>query len=195
MRKSEIIRETAETKIKLSLCLDGKGYSEINTGCGFLDHMLTLFAKHAHFDLSVKCKGDTHVDYHHTVEDVGICLGKAFCEALGDKKGIVRYGSIALPMDETLILSAIDISGRGESYYQAVIPADKVGDFDTELCEEFFRAFARDAGITLHIVKLAGTNSHHIIEGAFKSVAHSLETACAVNEKFKSEIPSTKGVI
>ena len=195
MRNAEIKRKTAETDILLSLELDGAGASQIETGCGFLDHMLTLFAKHAHFDLSVKCKGDTYVDYHHTVEDVGICLGKAFCEAIGDKKGIVRYGSIALPMDESLILSAVDISGRGESYYQVVIPSDKVGDFDTELCEEFFRAFARDAGITLHIVKMAGTNSHHIIEGAFKSVAHSLETACAVNEKFKGEIPSTKGVI
>ena len=195
MRNSEIKRKTGETDISLRLELDGEGNSRVDTGCGFLDHMLTLFAKHAHFDLDVECAGDTHVDYHHTVEDVGICLGKAFAEALGDKRGITRYGSIALPMDETLILSAIDISGRGECYYQMTVPSDKVGDFDTELCEEFFRAFARDAGVTLHVVKLSGTNSHHIIEGAFKSVAHSLEQACAVNEKFKGEIPSTKGVI
>lgn len=195
MRHSEIKRKTGETDISLRLELDGAGRSRVDTGCGFLDHMLTLFAKHAHFDLDVECAGDTYVDYHHTVEDVGICLGKAFAEALGDKRGITRYGSIALPMDETLILSAVDISGRGECYYQMTVPSDKVGDFDTELCEEFFRAFARDAGVTLHVVKLSGTNSHHIIEGAFKSVAHSLEQACAVNEKFKGEIPSTKGVI
>ena len=195
MRIAEIVRTTKETDIKLTLDLDGTGKSELNTGCGFLDHMLTLFAKHAHFDLSVTCKGDTYVDYHHTVEDIGICLGKAFSKALGDKCGIVRYGGITLPMDESLIMSAVDISGRGECYYNVTIPSDKVGDFDTELCEEFFRAFARDAGVTLHIVKLAGTNSHHIIEGAFKSVARSLSAACSQNEKFKGEIPSTKGVI
>ena len=195
MRTSEIVRTTKETDIKLILDLDGTGKSEIGTGCGFLDHMLTLFAKHGHFDLTVICKGDTYVDYHHTVEDIGICLGKAFSEALGDKCGIARYGDITLPMDESLILSAVDISGRGESYYNVTIPSDKVGDFDTELCEEFFRAFARDAGVTLHIVKLAGTNSHHIIEGTFKSVARSLSAACAINERFKGEIPSTKGMI
>ena len=195
MRESTINRKTAETDIALTLKLDGVGKSNLDTGCGFLDHMLTLFAKHGHFDLTVICKGDTYVDYHHTVEDIGICLGKAFSKALGDKCGIVRYGDITLPMDESLILSAVDISGRGECYYNVTIPSDKVGDFDTELCEEFFRAFARDAGVTLHIVKLAGTNSHHIIEGTFKSVARSLSAACSQNEKFKGEIPSTKGVI
>lgn len=195
MRKTEIKRTTGETDISVVLDIDGTGSSEINSGCGFLDHMLTLFAKHGHFDLKIICKGDTHVDYHHTVEDIGITLGKAFAGALGDKKGICRYGGITLPMDEALILSAIDISGRGECYYQLDPPTEKVGDFDTELCEEFFRAFARDAGITLHITKLAGKNSHHIIEGAFKAAARSLAAAAAVNEKYINEIPSTKGVI
>lgn len=193
MRKAEIKRKTAETDIKLSLCLDGRGNSSVSTGCGFLDHMLTLFARHGHFDLSVECKGDTYVDYHHTVEDIGICLGKAFSEALGDKRGIVRYGDIMLPMDEALILSAVDISGRGESYYALEIPTEKVGDFDSELCEEFFRAFARDAGVTLHIRQLAGKNSHHIIEGAFKALARSLGKAVAIDPAFANEIPSTKG--
>lgn len=193
MRKAEIKRKTAETDIKLSLCLDGRGNASVSTGCGFLDHMLTLFARHGHFDLSVECKGDTYVDYHHTVEDIGICLGRAFSEALGDKRGIFRYGDIMLPMDEALILSAVDISGRGESYYALEIPTDKVGDFDTELCEEFFRAFARDAGVTLHIRQLAGKNSHHIIEGAFKALARSLGKAVAIDPAFADEIPSTKG--
>lgn len=195
MRKAEITRKTGETDIKMILNLDGMGNSTCQTGCGFLDHMLTLFAKHGHFDLEVYCKGDTYVDYHHTVEDIGICLGKAVAEALGDKKGITRYGDIALPMDETLILSAVDVSGRGGCYLDLSIPAEKVGDFDTELCEEFFRAFARDAGITLHIKQLAGTNSHHIIEGTFKSVARSLATAVKVSAEYANEIPSTKGMI
>ncbi len=195
MRQAEIKRRTNETDIVLSLKLDGNGQGNIDTGCGFLNHMLTLFAKHARFDLSVKCVGDTDVDYHHTVEDIAIVLGKAFSQALGDKKGICRYGDIILPMDEALILCAIDISGRGESYYDLKIPAYKVGDFDTELTEEFLRAFARDAGITLHTKQLAGSNSHHIIEGAFKALARALSKAVAIDEKYRDEIPSTKGVL
>ena len=193
MRVSEIKRKTAETDIALKLTLDGAGASDIDTGCGFIDHMLTLFAKHAHYDLSVKCVGDTNVDYHHTVEDIGICLGMAFARAIDQKRGIRRYGDTLLPMDEALILSALDISGRGESYYELCIPTEKVGDFDTELCEEFWRAFARDAGITLHLRQLAGKNSHHIIEGAFKSVARSLRTAVSIDTDFAGDIPSTKG--
>jgi len=195
MRTAEIQRCTAETKISLSLNLDGKGTSACHTGCGFLDHMLTLFAKHGRFDLTVTCQGDTEVDYHHTTEDIGICLGKAFTQALGDKKGIVRYGSMLLPMDEALILSAADISGRGMLCYDLAIPTEKVGSFDTELCQEFWIAFARDAGVTLHIRQLAGSNSHHIIEGAFKSVARSLKAAVAIDAAFADEIPSTKGLI
>ena len=195
MRTASIARKTAETDITLTLCLDGKGNSTIETGCGFLDHMLTLFAKHGRFDLTVKCIGDTHVDYHHTVEDIGICLGKAFYEAMGDKKGIIRYGSMILPMDETVILSAVDISGRGGFYPILNIPTPKVGDFDTELCQEFWIAFARDAGITLHIQQLAGSNSHHIIEGVFKSVARSMKTAVAIDSAFADEVPSTKGIL
>ena len=195
MRQANIERKTAETDITLSLNLDGTGLSDCQTGCGFLDHMLTLFAKHAHYDLSVRCVGDTYVDYHHTVEDIGICLGRAFAEAIGDKCGIKRYGDITLPMDEALILSAVDVSGRGGFYSSLSIPATKVGDFDTELCREFFIAFAMNAGITLHIRQLAGENSHHIIEGAFKALARSLAFATAVEEKYKNEIPSTKGII
>ena len=195
MRKAQIIRKTAETDIRLSLDLDGTGASNCKTGSGFLDHMLTLFAKHSRIDLDVYCDGDLHVDCHHTAEDVGICLGKAIADALGDKRGIVRYGEIILPMDETLILSAVDISGRGELYARLEIPAEKVGDFDTELCEEFFIAFARNAGVTLHILQLAGKNSHHIIEGTFKSVAHSIGKAVSINEAAKDEIPSTKGAL
>ena len=195
MRIAEIIRKTAETDISLNLNLDGSGKSVVDTGCGFLDHMLTLFARHGRFDLNVKCVGDTQVDYHHTTEDIGICLGKAFAQALGDKKGIVRYGDTLLPMDEALILSAIDISGRGELYYALSIPTEKVGDFDTELCEEFWRAFARDAGLTLHLRQLAGSNSHHILEGSFKSVGRSLRRAVSIDEAFRDEIPSTKGML
>ncbi len=195
MRIAEIKRKTNETDIELSLNLDGSGVSNIDTGCGFLNHMLTLFARHARYDLTVKCKGDTDVDYHHTVEDIAIVLGKAFSEALGDKKGIYRYGDIILPMDEALILCAVDISGRGESYYDLKIPAYKVGDFDTELTEEFLRGFARDAGVTLHTKQLAGSNSHHIIEGAFKALARALSKATEIDSKYKDEIPSTKGVL
>lgn len=195
MRKAEIVRKTAETDIKLSLNIDGKGEGNINTGCGFLDHMLTLFARHGRFDLDVFCKGDTQVDYHHTVEDIGISLGKAFNEALGDKKGITRYGQCILPMDEALILSAVDISGRDYLGFGLDIPSRTVGDFDTELVEEFFLGFVRNANITLHIKQMAGSNTHHIIEGAFKSVARSLKQAVAIDENFKNEIPSTKGVL
>ena len=195
MRKAEIARKTNETDIKLTLELDGTGKSEISTGCGFLDHMLTLFARHGRFDMSVSCKGDTYVDYHHTPEDIGIALGDAFRKALGDMRGIVRYGSMILPMDEALIMTAVDISGRPHLSYGLDIPAQKVGEFDTELTEEFFLGFVRHAGMTLHIKQLAGTNSHHIIEGAFKSAARSLAAAVKIEEAYKNEIPSTKGVL
>lgn len=195
MRTSTIERNTAETKIALSLNLDGSGKSEINTGCGFLDHMLTLFAKHGRFDLTVKCDGDTNVDYHHTTEDIGIVLGSAFNEALGDKKGIERYGDIILPMDESLILTAVDLSGRAYLGYDLEIPTEKVGDFDTELVKEFWLGFIRTSECTLHIKQLAGGNSHHIIEGAFKSAARSISKAVKINSDYKNEIPSTKGVL
>lgn len=195
MRNTEINRKTAETDICLTLELDGTGKSDISTGCGFLDHMLTLFSKHGRFDLTVKCTGDTFVDYHHTTEDIGIALGCAFKKCLGECRGIVRYGNMLLPMDEALILSAVDISGRGMYCGEMNIPTEKVGDFDTELFEEFFIAFARNCGCTLHIRQLAGGNSHHIIEGAFKSVARSLKAAVAVDVDFADEIPSTKGVL
>ena len=195
MRKAEIARKTNETDIKLTLELDGTGKSEISTGCGFLDHMLILFARHGRFDMSVSCKGDRYVDFHHTVEDIGIVLGDAFRKALGDMRGIVRYGSMILPMDEALIMTAVDISGRPHLSYGLEIPAQKVGEFDTELTEEFFLGFVRHAGMTLHIKQLAGTNSHHIIEGAFKSAARSLAAAVKIEEAYKNEIPSTKGVL
>lgn len=195
MRNAEISRKTAETDIRLSLNLDGDGTSKIDTGCGFLDHMLTLFARHGRFDLTVECKGDTWVDDHHTVEDVGIVLGSAFAEALGNKKGICRYGDTILPMDESLILSAVDLSGRAYLGYALDIPTEKVGTFDTELCEEFWLAFVRTSASTLHIRQLAGKNSHHIIEGTFKSVARSLRDAVAIDPLFANDIPSTKGVL
>ncbi|MBQ5648497.1 MAG: imidazoleglycerol-phosphate dehydratase HisB [Clostridia bacterium] len=195
MRTSEVKRKTAETDIALTLNLDGSGASKIDSGCGFLDHMLTLFAKHGGFDLELTCKGDTYVDMHHTCEDIGISLGKAFYEALGDKRGITRYGDMILPMDEALILAAVDISGRGGYYADMEIPAEKVGDFDTELVLEYFTAFAQNAGITLHVRKLAGKNSHHIIEGAFKAVARALRTAVSIDAKNASSVPSTKGCL
>lgn len=195
MRTAEIKRKTKETDISLSLNLDGVGESKIDSGCGFLDHMLTLFAKHGRFNLDVTCKGDTEVDFHHTVEDIGISLGQAFSQALGDKKGINRYGDTALPMDETLILSAVDISGRSFLNYAIKPRAKKVGIFDVELVEEFFIAFTSNAGINIHLIQLAGKNSHHILEGAFKSVARSLKTAVAINPEYANEIPSTKGVL
>lgn len=195
MRTAQITRNTAETKISLTLNLDGTGKSEIQTKVGFLDHMLTLFARHGRFDLTVSCDGDTWVDDHHTVEDVGIALGQAFAMALGDKRGITRYGNMILPMDESLILTAVDISGRSYLGYELDIPTQKVGSFDTELVEEFWLGFVRNAQCTLHIRKLAGTNSHHIIEGAFKSAGRSLRAAVAIEEAFANEIPSTKGVL
>ena len=195
MRSAQIDRTTAETKISLSLNLDGRGNSEINTGCGFLDHMLTLFAKHGGFDLTVSCEGDLYVDSHHTVEDIGICLGQAFSKALGDKKGVCRYGSMILPMDEALILSAADLSGRGHLEYGLTLPAAQIGNFDTELTEEFWLAFVRNSACTLHIQQLAGRNTHHIIEGCFKSVARSLRAAVAIDPDFADQIPSTKGVL
>ncbi len=195
MRTAEITRVTAETDIRLTLTLDGTGKSEIDTGCGFLNHMLTLFARHGRFDLCVRCKGDTDVDDHHTTEDIGIALGQAFYRALGDKRGICRYADRTLPMDEALILSAVDISGRGGAYLELPMPTQKVGTFDTELCAEFWIAFARDAGLTLHIRELAGSNSHHIIEGTFKAVARSLRAAVAIDPACAGEIPSTKGVL
>ena len=195
MRTAEVNRKTAETDISLKLNLDGRGESEITTGCGFLDHMLTLFAKHGRFDLQLHCEGDTYVDDHHTVEDVGIALGQAFCEALGDKRGICRYGDTTLPMDEALILTAVDLSGRSCLGYQLKIPTYKVGTFDTELVEEFWLGFVRNCGCNLHIVSLAGTNSHHIIEGAFKSVARSMRAAVAIDPAFADDIMSTKGVL
>ena len=195
MRNSEIKRKTAETDISLSLELDGTGKSSISTGCGFLDHMLTLFAKHGRFDINISCKGDTYVDYHHTAEDIGICLGEAFGIAVGDMKGITRYADTILPMDEALILSAVDISGRSYLAYDCDTPTEKVGDFDTELAKEFWLAFVRKANITLHIKKLAGENSHHILEGAFKSVARTLRSAVKIDSQFKDDVPSTKGVL
>lgn len=194
MRKAEMSRKTAETDIALSLELDGSGKSEVKTGCGFLDHMLTLFARHGGFDLKVNCVGDTEVDDHHTVEDIGICLGMAMAEALGDLRGVTRYGHIILPMDEALLLAAVDLSGRSYLSYELSIPTQKVGSFDTELVEEFFLAFVRKANITLHIRQFAGKNSHHILEGAFKAVARALKTAVSI-EAGSTEIPSTKGVL
>ena len=179
----------------MTLNLDGTGKAEVATGCGFLDHMLILFAHHGSFDLKVSCKGDTWVDDHHTVEDVGICLGQAFAKALGDKRGITRYGSFILPMDEALILSAVDISGRSYLGYDLQIPTQKIGSFDTELVEEFFLGFVRQCPMSLHIRQMAGTNSHHIVEGAFKSVARSLRGAVAIDESRPNSVPSTKGVL
>ena len=193
MRVAEIIRKTNETDIKIKLNLDGEGKSEINTGCGFLDHMLTLFSAHGGFDLEIKCVGDINVDYHHTVEDIGICLGQAFNEALKDKRGITRYGSFILPMDEALILTAVDISGRSSLLYKLDIPTEKIGDFGSELIEEFLLSFTRNFPISLHIRRLEGKNSHHIAEGGFKSLARSLKIA--VKNTGENSVPSTKGVL
>ena len=195
MRTAEVERNTAETRIKIFLNLDGRGESSIDTGMGFLDHMLTLFAKHGRFDLNVVCKGDTEVDYHHSAEDTGIALGNAFRIALGSKKGIVRYGNMTLPMDEALILSAVDLSGRCYLNYRLDIPTEKVGDFDTELVSEFFMGFARASESTIHLIQLDGSNSHHIIEGAFKSIARSLKAAVSFEPGFEDDMPSTKGVL
>ena len=195
MRIAEINRETSETEIYVHLNLDGKGEGNIDTACGFLDHMLELFARHGRFNLTVQCHGDIHVEYHHTVEDIGICLGQAFAKALGNKKGIRRYADTILPMDESLILSAVDISGRGGCYYDMALPTERVGDFDTELDQEFWIAFAQNAGLTLHLRKICGRNTHHILEGGFKSVARSLRTAVSIDPAFADEIPSTKGLL
>ncbi len=195
MRHMQISRNTNETRISLELNIDGTGTSEIKTGCGFLDHMLTLFAANGKFDIELKCEGDTWVDYHHTVEDVGICLGTAFFHLLSDKKGLTRYGSFILPMDEALILTAIDFSGRAYLNWDMNISAQKVGDFDTELAEEFWLGFTRHAQCTLHFKQLAGTNAHHIIEGAFKSVARSMRQAVKIDPGFINDIPSTKGML
>lgn len=195
MRNAEIIRKTAETDIVLSLELDGEGKSDIDTGCGFLDHMLTLFASHANMDLSVKCVGDVQVDDHHTVEDIGICLGQALAKAIGEARGITRYGSMILPMDEALILCAVDVSGRDFLSYRLAIPTEKVGSFDTELVEEFFLALTRHAGICLHFQQMEGKNSHHIIEGAFKAFAHAMHNAVKLDPEKAGKIPSTKGML
>ena len=194
MRMFELERKTSETEINLSLCLGG-GDCEINTGCGFLDHMLTLFARHGSFGLKVSCIGDKHVDYHHTTEDIGICLGTAFSKALGDKSGIIRYGDIILPMDEALILCAVDISGRAYLSYEVYPPTEKVGDFDTELVKEFLLGFVRTADITLHVRQMAGGNSHHILEGVFKALGRTLKQACAIDPNLNGVVPSTKGVL
>ena len=196
MREASVKRTTAETDIDLWLDLDGNGsHSEIHTGVGFLDHMLVLFSRHSGIEMKLSCKGDTWVDDHHSTEDIGIAMGLALAEALGDKKGIVRYASLALPMDEALILCAVDISGRGGSYTDMKFPTEKIGTFDTELVEEFFAAFVRKANLNLHILQLRGKNSHHIIEGAFKAVARALAKAVAVQAAYGDEVPSTKGVL
>lgn len=195
MRTSVINRKTRETDIHLALNLDGEGKSEINTGVGFLDHMLTLFASHGRFDLTIDCQGDIEVDDHHSAEDIGICLGLAFMNALSEKKGITRYGNIILPMDEALILSACDISGRACLCFDAEFPTEKIGTFDTELVEEFLLAFVRNCPMSLHVKKLAGSNSHHIAEGIFKAIARTLKAAVYIDPMLGDEIPSTKGVL
>ena len=195
MRIAEIIRKTAETNISLKLNIDGTGRSNIDTGIGFLDHMLVLFASHAKFDLEIRCDGDTHIDFHHSTEDIGICLGLAFQQLVEDKRGLYRYGSMILPMDEALILSAVDISGRSTLVYEVAIPSIKVGEFDTELVKEFWLALVRNFPVSLHIRMLSGENSHHIIEGIFKSVARSLREALSLDKDYLDEIPSTKGIL
>lgn len=195
MRRKKIVRDTKETQIVLALEIDGTGAYEIDTGVGFLDHMLELFARHGRFDLAVDCKGDTNVDFHHTTEDIGIALGQAFRESLGDKRGIYRYGSMVLPMDEALVLCAVDISGRSYLGFDVEFPAQKVGEFDTELVKEFMAALSRELGMNLHIKMLAGENTHHMIEGIFKCLGRVLRQACAIEEEFADEIPSTKGVL
>ena len=195
MRKAEIQRKTSETDIQLSLCLDGTGKADVQTGVGFLDHMLVLFARHGRFDLDVLCKGDTWVDDHHSVEDIGIVLGAAFAKALGEKRGIRRYGSMLLPMDEALVLCAVDLSGRSCLRLTADIPSQKIGTFDTELVEEFFLAFTRSCGAALHIRQMDGTNSHHIVEAMFKAFGRAMREAASFDEAAKDEIPSTKGVL
>ena len=195
MRRKKIVRDTKETQIILALEVDGTGAYEIDTGCGFFNHMMELFTRHGRFDIAIDCKGDTDVDYHHTVEDIGIALGRAFREALGDKKGIYRYGSMLLPMDEALILTAVDIGGRSSVNFDVEIPAQKVGDFDTELVKEFVLALAREMGLTVHIRMLAGENTHHILEAIFKGAGRTLKMAVAPDCAHAGEIPSTKGML
>lgn len=195
MRTSVISRSTRETEIELRLNVDGAGESDISTGCGFLNHMLTLLCRHGNFDLSVHCAGDVDVDYHHSTEDIGICFGQALREAIGDKRGITRYGSIVLPMDEALVICSADFSGRGGFYPELQIPTERVGDFDTELCEEFFTALAREAGLTLHLRQLAGRNSHHIIEACFKAAGRAFRQALARDPVNPDVVPSTKGTL
>ena len=194
-RTACIVRNTKETQIELELRLDGSGQYDVETGCGFLNHMLELFARHGRFDLKLRCVGDTQVDYHHTTEDVGICLGKALTEALGEKRGITRYGSFLLPMDEALVLTAVDLSGRAFLVMDLEIPTEKVGDFDTELVREFMTAFSSNSAMTLHFKLLHGSNSHHIIEAAFKGLGRALREAVSIEEKYRDEIPSTKGML
>ena len=195
VRNASVVRETRETQIRLSLCLDGTGKADIDTGCGFLDHMLELFTRHGDFDMTVQCHGDTHVDYHHTTEDVGIVLGQAFAQALGDKRGIVRYGQFLLPMDETLVLCAVDLSGRDCLMWSVELPAAKVGDFDTELAKEFWLGFVRNCPCALHFRELSGENTHHILEAVFKGAGRALRMAVDVDERHRDEVPSTKGVL
>lgn len=195
IRKAEIKRQTGETRIELKLSIDGSGKYNISTGCGFLDHMLELFVRHSRIDMELSCQGDTHVDYHHTAEDIAIVLGGAIGEALGEKRGVKRYGSIILPMDEALVLAAVDISGRGMLVWDLPVPSQKIGDFDSELLKEFFIALARNSGITIHIKKISGENSHHIAEAAFKAAARAMAEAMSIDEKYSGEIPSTKGTL
>lgn len=195
MRRKKLERNTKETQIMLALDIDGTGAYEIDTGCGFLDHMLELFTRHGRFDIAVECRGDTYVDYHHTVEDIGIALGQAFKDALGDKRGIYRYGQFLLPMDEALVMCAVDISGRPYVNFDVDIPTQKVGEFDTELVKEFILALSREMGLTIHLKQMAGENSHHIIEAVFKGMGRALRAACAIEEAYADEIPSTKGVL
>ena len=195
MRTAAISRETKETAIALTLCLDGSGKAEVKSGCGFLDHMLTLFARHGDFDLELTCKGDTEVDYHHTVEDIGIALGQAFTAALGEKRGINRYGQFLLPMDETLVLCACDLSGRDYLGWAVNLPAPKVGDFDTELAKEFWLGFVRNCPASIHIREMCGENTHHILEAVFKGMGRCLKEAVALDPKHLGEVPSTKGVL
>lgn len=195
MRTADIKRDTKETQIRLSLCLDGTGKADIRTGVGFLDHMLELFARHGDFDLTATCRGDVQVDFHHSVEDLGICLGKAFTEALGDKRGITRYGQFLLPMDETLVLCAVDLSGRDFLGWSVNLPAAKVGDFDTELAQEFWLGFVRNCPASIHIRQLAGENTHHILEAVFKGAGRALKEAASLDPKHLNEVPSTKGVL
>jgi imidazoleglycerol-phosphate dehydratase len=195
MRTARIERETKETRISLELNLDGTGRGEIDSGCGFLNHMLELFARHGDFDLKLRCRGDLDVDGHHTVEDIGICLGQAFTQALGDKRGICRYGQFLLPMDETLVLCACDLSGRDYLGWAVELPAQKVGDFDTELAKEFWLAFVRNCPASVHLRQLAGENTHHILEAVFKGMGRTLKMAVAMDPKHSDEIPSTKGVL